>query len=662
MLPATPLDGPAPPLLGLLAGLALLLACAAPAAARAPAAAGAPAGAPAPNDPPPAPAALTLVNRSIGLDTPTREEGRTEFELGDVNGDGNLDIVSVGDHGSPNVNSAQHGITLYLGDGQGSWAARQFGTFGYGGCALGDLDLDGDLDLAWGIHHDWTSSGLGSSLMGAALSDGTGTSWTNWSAGLASNGESWGMFATALADFDGDGDLDLASLSFGGGNGLQVYRNNLDGSWTPAWSATGGSVGYTIEACDVNADGYLDIIASRGGSNVYLGDGAFGFSLAQTGLPTSLRGLHHGDMDNDGDLDLVLCEGSVGVRCFRFEQGSSSWSAASSGLPTTGSYELSQLGDLNGDGLLDIVAFDGPTGRTFLGDGAGNWSADASWSMPSPGSTSALRVDGDVDHDGREDIVIAASKSGFPFYRNQLRVYSPWQAPASLSARVSMPHGGEVYRAGCVRRIDWLAAVPSGSGPASVELQLSLNGAAGPWQTLAGPLPDNGRWQWTVPQSSSDSCRVKLIVTTGAGSVSAISPQDFAIVGDQPPAALSATPLNIPEAGGTVDLMLDAGSAFAGRSYVLLGTASGSAPGTPLPGGLVSLPLNFDWLTFLLIDNLNTPLFTHFSGVLDASGRASAQLNLPPVAGAAGLSMHYAFLTRAPYDFVSNAVQLTFVP
>jgi len=82
----------------------------------------------------------------------------------------------------------------------------------------------------------------------------------------------------------------------------------------------------------------------------------------------------------------------------------------------------------------------------------------------------------------------------------------------------------------------------------------------------------------------------------------------------------------------------------------------------PLPGGLVTLPLNLDWLSFLVLDNLNTPLFTSFAGVLDGSGMGTSQLNVPALPGAAGLPMHFAFMTRGPYDFVSNPVLVTFVP
>ena len=74
--------------------------------------------------------AVTLISRSAGLEIPTKEEGHTEFEFGDVNGDGELDLVSVGDHGSPYVNSDQHGIMVWLGDGAGSWSVHQFGNFG----------------------------------------------------------------------------------------------------------------------------------------------------------------------------------------------------------------------------------------------------------------------------------------------------------------------------------------------------------------------------------------------------------------------------------------------------------------------------------------------------------------------------------------------------
>ena len=205
---------------------------------------------------------LNLVSKSNGLDTPRKEEGKTEYEVADINNDGYLDIISVGDHGNPYVNSEEHGIMVWLGDGGNYWDVRQTGNFGYGGCAIGDLNLDGKYDIAWGVHHNYTTDELGDTIIDAALGDGTGENWSDWGKGLASNGENWGMFATAFADFDLDGDLDLISESFGCCNGLHLYENLGNGSWSQAWSYTGGNVMYTVETCDFNNDGYTDFIIS----------------------------------------------------------------------------------------------------------------------------------------------------------------------------------------------------------------------------------------------------------------------------------------------------------------------------------------------------------------------------------------------------------------
>lgn len=107
--------------------------------------------------------------------------------------------------------------------------------------------------------------------------------------------------------------------------------------------------------------------------------------------------------------------------------------------------------------------------------------------------------------------------------------------------------------------------------------------------------------------------------------------------------------------GGSVNFFLDAGAANAGRSYILLGSASGTTPGTPLPGGTV-LPLNWDWYTKLVFQLRNTWFFMNFQGTLDGSGKSVATLNCPPIGpGYAGFRTYYAYTLLFPYDFVSNA-------
>ena len=116
--------------------------------------------------------------------------------------------------------------------------------------------------------------------------------------------------------------------------------------------------------------------------------------------------------------------------------------------------------------------------------------------------------------------------------------------------------------------------------------------------------------------------------------------------------------------GGVVNFYLNAGAARGLRNYFLLGSLSGTAPGLPLPGGSVTLPLNWDLFMSLVYWPWNTPVFTDFTGTLDASGTAAARLDtlnpLPP--GSSGAVMHFAYALGSPYNFVSNPVGVEITP
>jgi len=476
---------------------------------------------------------ITFVEKSSGLQTPAKEGGNTEYELADMNNDGHLDLISVGDHGSPYIGTQQHGIMVWLGDGAGTWSVHQVGNFGYGGIEAGDLNLDGFLDVVWGIHHNYATpgSGFGDTLLGAALGDGTASNWIPWATGLGTSGEDWGMFECGLADFDCNGRLDLISQSFGCCNGYHLYANHGDGTWAQVWSLPGGNNDNNLEVADFNADGFLDFAGNREGTHVFFGDGTFNFTMTQTGLPgTSWNGLDCGDMNNDGRDDLVMGSGSSGVGCYIYDIGNNDWDAASSGLPTSGAY-YPQFGDITGDGCLDIVAYAGPTGYVYVGDGDGHWVLDGTFSMPSPGYFSAFLVDGDFDHDGREDVVIQAEQGSWPSYQNILKAFSPWVAPSVLSASVQSPHGGEIFRSGSIRNIRWLSAVPVAQGASTVDIFLSRDGDVGPWEPIAIDIPNDGWYQWLISASGSENCRIKVMVTTSESNASAISGFDFTILG-----------------------------------------------------------------------------------------------------------------------------------
>lgn len=129
-----------------------------------------------------------------------------------------------------------------------------------------------------------------------------------------------------------------------------------------------------------------------------------------------------------------------------------------------------------------------------------------------------------------------------------------------------------------------------------------------------------------------------------------------------PEVSLLADKYTLPEKGGVVDFKLFAGKDHAKRKYILLGSVSGTDPGIPLPGGHVTLPLNWDFFLNLVISLINTPVFYNFMGDLDIYGASKAQMSLGPIPGAAGITMHFAYALNSPWNFVSNPVGIVIIP
>lgn len=106
--------------------------------------------------------------------------------------------------------------------------------------------------------------------------------------------------------------------------------------------------------------------------------------------------------------------------------------------------------------------------------------------------------------------------------------------------------------------------------------------------------------------------------------------------------------------GGTANFSLYAGVAHANRFYGLFGGTSGSQPGIPLPGGMATLPINWDWFSTVLV------VYGFGFGSLDANGDAMESLVFPghlPVPS--DLNMTFAYcLQGPPWDFASNPVEI----
>jgi hypothetical protein len=473
---------------------------------------------------------------SNGLGTPELEGGRTELELADINGDGNVDILSIGDHGSPFVGTQEHGVMVWFGDGTGNWTPFQFGNFGYGGIAVGDVNNDGFLDVGYAMHHNYSGTDLGDQLIEVALGNGTGMSWSAWDNGLASNGESWGMFCTDFADIDGDGDLDIASNSFGASSGIHVYANQGDGSWVQAFGFIGGNSTDDIVFGDVNNDGFPDFAAAHQHGTVYLNDGTGSFTQSDGDLPPGgllgREGPDLGDVDNDGTDELSYANSSGGVQVWKWGDGNV-WTLMANGLPSSGSYESTQLADLNRDGFADLAAFGNGVITVWLGDGAGTWTQATQFTLPASGDFQAFRVEGDADRNGYPDIALVDEEgSGFS-YQNHLRFYRESSPADQLSIGPVFPGPNRTLNVLSVQTIRWVSEVPPGDS-SWVDLDISLNDTTGPWLDVVSGIPNNGHHQWSIPESmgSPNPCRMRYTVHTATGSTSAISPFPFYIPGN----------------------------------------------------------------------------------------------------------------------------------
>ncbi len=210
--------------------------------------------------------------------------------LADLDADGHVDILMT-NRGDPNV--------IHFGDGTGGFLRR--GTFGTANdstiaVAVGDVDDDGDLDLALA-----NRDGQGNFVY---LNDGRGDFRVSRPYGTGSDETR----AVALGDLDGDGDLDIAVGNIDEENA--VYLGDGTGTFSeriPFGSLEGPT--YAVALDDLDLDGDLDIVVGQAGAEnaVYLnrGDGR-GFEELRFGDSDSITyGVALGDLDGDGFPEVV---------------------------------------------------------------------------------------------------------------------------------------------------------------------------------------------------------------------------------------------------------------------------------------------------------------------------------------------------------------------
>jgi len=275
--------------------------------------------------------------------------------VGDLNGDGNLDLVVIG--------TPQGGYSVLLGNGDGSFQSPvlyyQSGYFQF--ATLVDVNNDKKLDLV---------ESAPDSRVGVSLGNGDGT----FAATVTYENPSPYDATLITGDFNGDGKVDIgvphADLHLSPDGTAMLYGNG-DGTFQPAIIPADLNTFTASATADFRNIGRADLFS---GNQVALNNGDGTFTL----LPIlKYGGLPVADINGDGKVDLLipnaLPQGQSGCQtAVTLGNGDGTFGSVIN-IPPSGCYPFSRsspshylftpsypIVDMNGDGRPDIVFLWGP--------------------------------------------------------------------------------------------------------------------------------------------------------------------------------------------------------------------------------------------------------------------------------------------------------------
>jgi Ca2+-binding RTX toxin-like protein len=291
------------------------------------------------------------------VDYPMLGASPTAIALGDLNGDGYQDMVTVNKTGLGVAS-----VRLGLGDGTfGDPTGYATVLKGLYDVELVDMDNDGDLDIV--------TAGKGAikpakNSVVVLFNDGTGafSGPTVYATNLKGT-----LSALSVGDVDHN---DTADVLIGTKNQLMVLKNSGSGTLTvpPMPMISGGKKIRSVSLTDVTGDGYLDILAlsyKADSVSVFVNAGTFNpgyFTSTPTGSYTTGKAgkdptsMVLADFNNDGYVDVAVSNSKRNAVSVLLGNGNGTFSTQQmqAYYLKSGFFAIA-AGDVNGDGKQDLV-------------------------------------------------------------------------------------------------------------------------------------------------------------------------------------------------------------------------------------------------------------------------------------------------------------------
>jgi hypothetical protein len=319
--------------------------------------------------------------------------------IGDLNGDGKPDVVTVNDDESISVLVAQADGTLgsrrdYLASGDPA------------GAAIADLNGDGHADVAVADR-----GGFATVFLNAG--DGTLGAKHDYAAGA-------GAVSIAVGDLDGEGSADLVTT---GAGSVAILLNDGDGAFGARHDySLGEDTPASVALGDLNGDGKLDVVTGDGDQpanvSVLLNNGDGTFQTARRYAADGAVSVALADLNGDGKLDVATANSGPGVSVL-LNAGDGTlqrrrvYAVLRPPNLSAGDPQSIAIADLNGDRRPDLATanFDRHV-SVLLNDGTGAFRTTID--VGTGKCREVFENDrglaaGDLNRDGRADLAVAAT-------------------------------------------------------------------------------------------------------------------------------------------------------------------------------------------------------------------------------------------------------------